>query len=296
MKTMMFVIGLVFLGMTTGVKAQEYSLKDVVHFKKMMSQGHERLTSEIIEKEYLIKGTKGVEIFTPNRIINAENMAKKIAADPAAYEKALRVCLPGARLVEAEAFTILGNVKRLLQQEKSAPTYIVLGGNNSGGTASGEGFTLGLEVICGFVDTPEQAGELIKTFVAHEVVHVYQAWVITEGESLLYLTLKEGFADFIANLVIGEVSASEKERHDYGMKNEARIWQKFQKEMAGTSYKYWMYGAGRDDQPADMGYWLGKRIAEAYYKNARDKQQALQDLLYLKNPKDILVKSGYNPG
>ncbi len=46
---------------------------------------------------------------------------------------------------------------------------------------------------------------------------------------------------------------------------------------------------------ADMGYWIGKRICAAYYAQAGDKHEALQVLLHLKDPEEILAKSGCNP-
>jgi hypothetical protein len=49
-------------------------------------------------------------------------------------------------------------------------------------------------------------------------------------------------------------------------------------------------------RPADMGYWIGKRICEAYYAKAGDKRAAMRTLLELRDPKAILAKSGYGRG
>jgi hypothetical protein len=48
--------------------------------------------------------------------------------------------------------------------------------------------------------------------------------------------------------------------------------------------------------PGDLGYWVGYRIAKAYYTRARDKRVAMRTLLDLKDPKQILADSGWRPG
>jgi hypothetical protein len=42
-----------------------------------------------------------------------------------------------------------------------------------------------------------------------------------------------------------------------------------------------------------MGYFVGFRIAEAYYAQAKDKKAAIGDLLELRDPDAILKTSGY---
>lgn len=272
-----------------------YILDDAERFASIFSLS-QLPSAEQLQQDYLTPGSKGIEIFTPHRIKDADNLAAKIAKKPQAYEKALKVCLPAAKSISIDASQILNQVQQLLEQPKSAPTYIIFGANNSGGTASHEGLVLGLEVICRFSDTKEQAEQELLTFVAHEVVHVYQSRQ-TKNEanrfSLLRQVMREGFADFIANKVMGKVAMSEQERHQYGLKHEAELWQQFEKVMHGKELKPWMYGDTGNEWPKDMGYWIGKRIAQAYYAQAEDKALAIQTLLALDDPKAILQDSGY---
>ena len=44
---------------------------------------------------------------------------------------------------------------------------------------------------------------------------------------------------------------------------------------------------------ADLGYFVGARICEAYYEQAEDKRQAIEDLLFISDPAAILEASGY---
>ena len=47
------------------------------------------------------------------------------------------------------------------------------------------------------------------------------------------------------------------------------------------------------DRPADLGYYIGYKIAEAYYKNAADKKQAVKDILEIKDFNEFLKASKY---
>jgi len=50
------------------------------------------------------------------------------------------------------------------------------------------------------------------------------------------------------------------------------------------------------EQGNDLGYWVGYRIAKAYYQRAADKQQAVREILEMSDPKAFLAKSGWRPG
>ncbi len=59
----------------------------------------------------------------------------------------------------------------------------------------------------------------------------------------------------------------------------------------------WLYnGVGTPEKPGDLGYWVGYRIAKAYYDKAPNKRVALRTLLDLKDPVAILTESGWKPG
>ncbi|GHF95901.1 DUF2268 domain-containing putative Zn-dependent protease [Thalassotalea marina] len=277
------------------IQENNYVLEDAERFSSLF-QINPLPSPEQLQKEYIAPGTKGIEIFTPHRIKSAENLAAKISQQPNAYKKALKICLPAARNISDISVKQLAEVQQLLKQPKSAATYIVFGGNNSGGTASGEGLVLGIEVICRFAETQQQAEEEILNFVVHEIVHVYQARqpkLEKQRFSLLSQAIREGFADFIANKVTGKIAKSEQVRHQYGLEHERQLWLAFQQAMDGKDLKPWMYGKTGNEWPKDMGYWIGKRIVQSYYDKSNDKALAIQTLLKLEDPQAILAVSGY---
>jgi uncharacterized protein YbjQ (UPF0145 family) len=45
---------------------------------------------------------------------------------------------------------------------------------------------------------------------------------------------------------------------------------------------------------ADLGYFIGYKIVKSYYKQARDKQQAIKDIIEMNDPITFLQKSKYD--
>ncbi|MFC3660372.1 gliding motility protein GldB-related protein [Luteimonas notoginsengisoli] len=76
---------------------------------------------------------------------------------------------------------------------------------------------------------------------------------------------------------------------------ELEIETRFAADIDKTDLSDWVYNA-TPDTPGDLGYWVGYRIAKAYYRNAPDKRQALRDIMDMEDPKAFLEKSGWYPG
>ena len=57
----------------------------------------------------------------------------------------------------------------------------------------------------------------------------------------------------------------------------------------------WLYNANQvKDRPADLGYYVGYKITQAYYNNAKDKKQAIVDIIEIDDPLTFLQKSCYD--
>ena len=64
--------------------------------------------------------------------------------------------------------------------------------------------------------------------------------------------------------------------------------------MLGTDASNWLYqGDKAKDRPADLGYYIGYKICEAYYAHAVDKKQAIKDILEIKDFNQFLSASRY---
>jgi uncharacterized protein YjaZ len=71
------------------------------------------------------------------------------------------------------------------------------------------------------------------------------------------------------------------------------LWREFESKMNSKEYKGWLYGPSVPGRPNDLGYWMGYKIAKAYFDKASDKKQAVKEILNIKDFKQFLKESGY---
>jgi uncharacterized protein YjaZ len=180
---------------------------------------------------------------------------------------------------------------------------------NTGGTISNNFVLIGTEIITStkqmdlsefehneyrkIFEGSEDLQTKIKNIVAHECVHTQQAKTIDPDGikcELLQRVLREGSADFIAELVSGNLKMNE-----YGEKNEKQIWTDFKNELCNEDSNNWLYNSSTiKDKPADLGYFVGYKIAKEYYINTQNKKQAVNDIIEITNPIKFLELSKYD--
>ena len=273
-------------------------LDDAARFAALFDANDGAPGAPVLQSDYLDPGTPGIAIFTPYRIKDAANLARHVAAAPADYRHAIDVCLPEAQRMHDEVSATIVKVGTLLGSLDAAPSYFLFGADNSGGTADTDGLGIGLEVICKGVQTPAQAREVIREFVAHEMTHVFQQrnGLETHQHDLLQHVLSEGFADFIMGQVLGADTRIDAARRAYGLAHEAELWRRLQADVAADKGdETWMFNTRTPPPglPSDLGYWIGRRICESYYDHATDKAAAIRTLLLSHDSRAILDASGY---
>ncbi|MBX6360172.1 MAG: hypothetical protein IRZ03_08845 [Acidobacterium ailaaui] len=203
---------------------------------------------------------------------------------------------------------ILEKFSILYDNYKPPKIYFTIGVLNSGGTTSPGKILIGSEIAC--ADKDVDASELSKwlqgvfklntnivAMVAHELVHTQQK----DGDrnsNLLGHSIREGACDFIAELIYKPISSP---YMTYGNANEQYLWTEFKKEMYGQETKNWLYnGDNAPNGVADLGYFIGYKICQSYYNNARNKRKALKEIIELtyekKQLNKFLKKSKYNGG
>lgn len=283
--------------------------RDALRFANLMKDGAVP-TADLLQRGYLDGAGPGVKIFTPPpRIIDAQRLARAVAARPDTYRYAIRECLPQLPALRSDLRAIYLAFAGLLPERPLPAIDVVFGAHTSGGTASGDTQVIGLEVACPPGTTPEQFRTTMRGFFAHETVHTWQ-----DGDTpakladlLLGQALTEGVADYLATLVTGAVPHLE--RDTWARPQEARLWQEFQRDrealrgsgdnvnklIASPHFRRWFAncGAAPAGWPCEAGYWVGMRIAEAYVARAADKRAAMRELIELRDPAAILKASGY---
>ena len=270
---------------------------DLDHFYAVYDAAQGAPTADALQRGYLDPGSPGLQQYVAARIHSAAKLQQAIGAAPEAYADA-RHCAAALAETSARLPAVFARLRETYPAARIAPVTFVIGRNDTGGNTTPDGVIIGVETMCRATWMGTDVATRFVHIVAHEMAHVQQpgAAVDTPGATLLFQALLEGEAELVAELTSGDVINPQLREWTRG--RECAIESAFVKEASGTDLSHWMYnGVGTPDKPGDLGYWVGYRIAKAYYAQARDKKQAIATLLHVDNdsaPK-ILEDSGWAP-
>jgi hypothetical protein len=255
----------------------------------------------VYRNEYLRKGSVGLQEFLKYRIEDVCRLVGAIDAHPVYYRQ-LRASSMKIASYKPAIRAALIRLKKLYPDAVFPPVYFVVGKMNSGGTLTEKGLLIGVEMYGKTDAMPlEEMSDWHKAvlapvdrvpyIVSHELIH-YQQNLPENDRTLLASAIGEGSADFIGELISG--GQINPHLHEYGNPRERELWAEFEKEMRGTDKSNWLYqGEKAKDRPADLGYYIGYKIAESYYNNADDKSRAVRDILNISDMEAFLKASRY---
>ena len=244
---------------------------------------------------YFSEGTAGLSAYARKFSVGRTDLCAAFRKRRARYV-ALDTLLPALDSAAAKIRNLFARFKGISQSAKMPDVYVVVGTGIAGGTTIGwrsPKVLIGAELLRSATGLPWT--------VAHELGHTQQdySWwgALTGGPTFLRATLlrqsiTEGVADVVAEVLTGE-----QKRSGYGEAHEAALWVEFQRDMHRRDYGGWLYNGrsqrAADGRPADIGYWVGYRIARAYYDRGPDKSRALHEMLTIRDFDAFLVASGY---
>ena len=261
---------------------------DVKRFWSALERSDSASLASNLDSVYLQRGTSGLRDFIPNRIRSSNALADAVRRRRARYEE-VRAFTERIGEHEKGVRAPLYALKYLFPEAVLPDIYFVIGRLSSGGTATKSGVIVGTEMI--------RDSEQLRNLVAHEVIHYQQ--IVTgqlgaaeKAPSLLAMAVLEGSADFVAELISGV--RGNLPAHEYGLPREADLWKDFASVMHGVDGEHWFSEDPPGERPLGLGYFLGYRIAEAFYARAPDKKAAIKELLTNRSFTDLLEKSGYD--
>lgn len=276
---------------------------------------------KIYQTEYLDKGSQGLKDFVRMRLKSARDLVETVERLPRFYASVRSSTLRAAKM-QKQMRASFRKFKKIYPSAVFPDVYFLIGNTSTGGTASNNGLLIGTELYGATAGTPrDEFPALMKTFlrdvkdeaelqqmttryldtalkpiekvppiVAHESCHFNQNY--SRLSTVLEKSIQEGACDFIAELIAGE--PLNPEQKVYGNSREADLWREFESEMNSTDFSRWMYNALKErDRPGDLGYYMGYKICWSYYNNAADKQQAVSDILNIKDFPAFFEKSKY---
>lgn len=281
-------------GRATAVEP-EVRTGDVDRFYAVYDAAGGRPTAAQLQSDYLDRGSEGLRQLARIRRITGVRIAEAVAADPALYVNA-RKCMATLPRVRERVTQALRKLRELYPQARFPPVTIAVGPGKPVGVGSPEtGVQIGLEALCATDWLNPDVEDRFVTVIAHEFVHVQQALELVDKRhpSVLEGSLIEGIAEFVGEMIAGERAYSQIARRTAG--RETEIETKFVADADEADVSDWLFNSTAEE-PGDLGYWVGYRIAKAYYRRAQDKQAALREMIEMRDPEAFLAKSGWQPG
>lgn len=256
----------------------------------------------IIQQLYLDKMSKTGKEFINIREYTADEYIQTIRK----YPKYLLALRGKTNQIVPYTLVIDSTLKKL---QASIPNYKIpdicfaIGCFRGGGTTKKDLILIGSEIALAdsTMDCSEFKGWLktllsksdgnIAALIAHESIHCQQKH--GQNRTLLSLALQEGTADFLPELILHtNINQITKK---YGIEHECDLWKEFKPHIDDNDISKWLFNSSESyNRPADLGYFIGMRICEAYYNKQTDKNKAITDLLDRSKYLQVLQQSGYS--
>ena len=285
--------------------------EDTSRFVSVIAAGDFGGTLEArLQARYLDPGTPGLDEYSKRFGLTADSLAARIREYPAYYRSLADI----ESRIEAQAPLIhaaLSSMQALYPDTDLGPVYFVVGAMRAGGQNSSVGALIAVEMYAAdpYVAAATPAGQnrlfpssQLPVIVAHEMAHRQQVRaqglesylsIYGDRQSVLANAIREGTAEFMALMTAG--STTDPKSYAFGVAHEAEIWSAFDHDKLNREYSDWFYYPPKDREgwPADLGYFVGARIVEAYYRMAPDKEVALGQILGVTDYEKLLRDSGY---
>jgi hypothetical protein len=291
--------------------------KDVLNFWEAVDSLKENCdTTQIFQALVIDRATKEFRIFIRQWKMTAKNYTYQYGHYPKFYKTLRKNCF---RLIENKNLIkeTIDNFKKIYPGYVDASICISLGNFSTGGTTSiiDDGPLIhnkfvyigleyhGLDSSTIISELPEWARDYVSRSnfyrtIIHELVHIQQ---MTHGykiakayqkNNLSASVLREGIPDFISKLIYP--FGNNGNYFNYGIVHEEMLKVKLANEMHGSDLSYWMYNTNTaTDQPRDLGYFMGSRIANSFFNHLPAASKDITDLIEIKNAKNFNKKSKY---
>ena len=286
---------------------------DLERFWAAYDAGGRYGSATVFQAGYLDQASPGLTDFARLRTLTATSLVAMVSAYPRYFAAIRRTSLTlagGGGPVRTTVRDNFARVKAIYPPAVFPPVTFLVGRFSTAGTISPAGVLIGAEFY-GLDDStpidelqPFQRNNVkpladLPVVIAHEHTHVLQArgsrLSSRPNKTLLEQALLEGSADFIGELVSG---GNLNERiFSFALANERALWDEFRTEMQGTDVSRWLYNQGSesDGRPGDLGYFIGYRIAQAFYDGSADKVAAIAAIIEVSDADALLARSGYAP-
>jgi hypothetical protein len=267
---------------------------DLVHFVEAYNEiATNSDTILVLQTFYFDRGSAGLKEFINRHQLTPELLKQAMSDDPERY-----ALLPGFVTniveVEEEYKALIQDFDQAIPNAMYPPTYLLVGANRGIGQASQVG-----QLIT--VTRPVDSMSKLRGIMAHELSHFQQAMAMggqkyaalySTPNNMLGLCLREGGAEFLASLVVGDITQGE--ALDYIEQDEQHLKEQFLLDLETQEKDFWLWASiGQKTYPKLLGYAMGYKICKHYYETAPDKRLALDHILKIEDAEAFIASSGY---
>ena len=252
----------------------------------------------VLAQYYLAPATPGLRRYVEAANAKAPDFLVAIRT----HRRYLAAIRPGLQQIGTQKAAIVAAARQLKQAYPASTfpdLYFAVGKFEVGGTQFDDLLYVGAELKCASPNPPlaelrpELRGSIspvseISTTCVHEMVHAQQQ--LQNCRTNLEGALKEGAAEYLAYRFTGRLGNPV--AMAYGRQHEADVRRAFAKEANAPIVGKWFLASpdAATQQPGALAYFVGFRICEAYYAEARDKKAALQTLITLSDVPTLLAR------
>ncbi|RXR34774.1 hypothetical protein EQG68_02370 [Flavobacterium piscinae] len=256
---------------------------------------------KVIEDNYINKGTSQLQKFFIEKKILPSELLKSLKNKPLFWES-IRRKTTNLDKYFYELDKLFESYSSKISNFKQPNIYFIIGPLRTGGTVingeiviATEMVIIDEEVVKSEIDSnllSIVSGNILIDLISHEIVHTLQKGKLN---SLSDFVINEGVADFISIKIIGSKNLNPS-TYNYGYENDCYLKNKFiiACNNKSKSLKDWLFNRNSLlEIPPDIGYYIGFRIAEDYYLESTNKEEAIKNLLNRKTYKYIYKNSNY---
>ncbi|HEY0246377.1 MAG TPA: Ig-like domain-containing protein [Mucilaginibacter sp.] len=242
---------------------------------------------------FIDKGTPGLKAMMQARDYTAKSYIDAINGYPL-FWNSIRANTFRANEFSKDIAANVSKLKKLYPGLKPAKIYFTIGAFKSGGTTMDNMVLIGSEIALGDEHTVMQEFpknyDALRTYFKtnpinlvvftniHEYIHTQQK--TTAVNCLLAQCVLEGVAEYLAVKATGQPSTAP--AIAYGKAHNERIREVFASQIFSPNDGFWLYSNAENEFGVrDLGYYVGYAICEDYYNKAKNKQQAIKEMIEL---------------
>lgn len=269
---------------------------DIPHFYTALDVAEQDTTKAeaIFKTEYFEKASEGLQDFYDLKIRSVSDFTHFVVKYRGFY-RSIQEAVSDLDPLHTEIRSSFREFERRYPKAVFPNVYFVMGRYSSNGTISKNGLLIGTEILSRTRETDTTSwndGLLrltmnkahIPVTVAHELVHFNQGRM-KKGNSLLWKSIREGSAEFIAEILTGKTDADFTPFRG----REEEIWSDFTQEMHESVWTSWQQES--EQRPRNAGYWAGYMICKAYSESIGDMDQAISDILSIRDYEEFYQNS-----